>query len=200
VSAPPKEVTLPPTSPSRNRRPVLARRNREITVPEVRLIGPDGDQVGVVTLVEALRVAEAANMDLVEVAPDAKPPVCKVLNWSKLQFTQEKERRNTLHRQRVTSVTKEIQIRPEIDTHDLHTKVISAVRFLEKGLRVRVTVNLHGRYITRPESADDRLADVAQILEEVTGLPADSFYDGAVQRAGRKITQNLRPASVAKSK
>lgn len=173
--------------------PNSLRRNGDIRAPEVRLIGPDGRQIGIVPLATARALADEHAMDLVEISPEAAPPVAKVMNWSKIQFAEEKERRAARSRQRTTNVTKEVQLRPEIDAHDLLVKAQAASRFLAKGLRVRVVVNLHGRFIERPEVAIALLERFCAAASEPLGCPSSDIQDGPVSRAGRHVSQALRP-------
>jgi translation initiation factor IF-3 len=138
-------------------------------------------------------------MDLVEISPEATPPVAKVMNWSKVLFTEEKERRAARSRQRTTNVTKEVQLRPEIDAHDLLVKAQAASRFLAKGLRVRVVVNLHGRFIERPEIATSLLERFSAAAAEPLGHLSSDIQDGPVSKAGRHVSQALHPVRTAHS-
>ena len=173
--------------------PHSLRRNEDITCKEVRLIGPDGHQIGVVSLAEARSLASEHFMDLVEISPEATPPVCKVMNWSKIQFAEEKEKRAARTRQRTTNVTKEVQLRPEIDVHDLLVKAQAASRFLSKGLRVRVVVNLHGRFIERPEVATTLIERFCEATAAHLDHLGPDIKDGAVSVSGRRVSQALRP-------
>ena len=124
--------------------------NERIRVPEVRLIGPGGEQVGIVRIEDALRVAADADLDLVEVAPDAKPPVCKIMDYGKFKYeTALKERESRKNQQQ--TVVKEQKLRPKIDPHDYETKKGHVVRFLEAGSKVKVTIMFRGREQSRPE-------------------------------------------------
>ena len=124
--------------------------NERIRVPEVRLIGPGGEQVGIVRIEDALRVAVDADLDLVEVAPDARPPVCKIMDYGKFKYeTALKERESRKNQQQ--TVVKEQKLRPKIDDHDYETKKGHVVRFLEAGSKVKVTIMFRGREQSRPE-------------------------------------------------
>ena len=186
-----------PTKKAQSPNPL--RRNEDIRAREVRLIGPDGHQIGVVPLATARALADEHSMDLVEISPEATPPVAKVMNWSKIQFTEEKERRAARSRQRTTNITKEVQLRPEIDAHDLLVKAQAASRFLSRGLRVRVVVNLHGRFIERPEIAISLLERFSAAASESLGHLSSDIQDGPVSRSGRHVSQGLRPMRTAHS-
>ena len=123
----------------------IPRRNQQISATEVRLIGPDGQQIGVLSLSQALDLANEADLDLVEISPDATPPVCKIFDWSKDQYLTDKEQRAAKRRQQAVQEVKEIQLRPGISDHDLGVRAQSTKRFLEKGAKVRVVIILIGR-------------------------------------------------------
>jgi len=141
--------------------------NREIRAPKVRVIDKDGGQVGVLTLAEALAKAEAAGLDLVEIAPSAEPPVCKIIDFGKYRYQltkKEKEQKKTQHQVKV----KEIKIKPNTDEHDLMTKIKHAKEFIAKGNKVRLTCVFRGREMLHPEFGQrvvrrmcDDLADIA---------------------------------------
>jgi len=173
---------------NQSRRPVQKgpRRNRDIRATQVRLIDQEGQQVGIVSIKEALEIAAAAELDLVEVSPEANPPVCKILNWSKEQFLADKERRAAKRRQNPAQVTKEVQLRPGIDDHDLAVKAAAADRFLAKGHKVRIVVTLQGRMISRPQEAD-------RALERILTLLGAHQLDGEASRSGRKTVQVVAP-------
>src|SRR6202022_1215629 len=124
--------------------------NERIRVPEVRLIGPGGEQVGIVRIEDALRVAADADLDLVEVAPDAKPPVLKIMGYGKYKYEAAQKARESRKNQQQT-VVKEQKLRPKIDPHDYETKKGHVVRFLEAGSKVKVTIMFRGREQARPE-------------------------------------------------
>ena len=124
--------------------------NERIRVPEVRLIGPGGEQVGIVRIEDALRVAADADLDLVEVAPNARPPVCKIMDYGKYKYETAQKARESRKNQQQT-VVKEQKLRPKIDDHDYETKKGHVVRFLEAGSKVKVTIMFRGREQSRPE-------------------------------------------------
>lgn len=141
--------------------------NREIRVPKVRLIDRDGSQAGVVTLAEALTKAEQAGLDLVEIAPNAEPPVCKIIDYGKYRYQlvkKEKEQKKAQHQVKV----KEIKLKPNTDEHDLITKMKHAREFVVKGNKVRLTCVFRGREMLHPEYGEkvmrrfcDELSDIA---------------------------------------
>lgn len=142
--------------------------NKEIRAPRVRVIGANGEQVGIIALYEALRLAEDAELDLVEVVSNSNPPVCKVMNFGKFRYDQtkrEKENKKTQHQIKV----KEVKIKPNIGTHDLETKYRHARQFIEEGDKVKLTCTFRGREMMHPEFGEklvremlDKLSDIAQ--------------------------------------
>jgi len=143
--------------------------NREIRAPKVRLIGKDGDQVGIVNIYQALSQAQEDGLDLVEISPHAKPPVCKVIDYGKFRYQRTKRERESKKAQPQAKL-KEIKVKPNIDEHDLLIKIKHAREFVEKGHKVRVTCMFRGREVTRPElgyRVTDRiigeLGDIAQV-------------------------------------
>ena len=160
--------------------------NEEIRVSEVRLIGPDGQNVGVVPIAEALRIAQEANLDLVEVAPNTVPPVCRVLNFGKFLYEKAKKDREARRAQTKIEV-KEIRLRPKTSDHHRSFKIRDARRWLGEGQKVRVRVRVRGREISYPEIA---LGDLREIAEELADV-------GAVEQApsmeGRTIFMVMAP-------
>lgn len=135
-------------------------------MPKVRLIGPDGSQLGVVATREAQTIADEHNLDLVEVAPSSSPPVCKIIDYGKFRFDQtkrEKESKKAHHQVKI----KEIKLKPNIDSHDLLTKTKRARQFLEKGNKVKVTCMFRGREMAYPENGRKV---VQKLLDEVMDL------------------------------
>ena len=129
---------------------VEPRINERIRVPEVRLVGPNGEQVGIVALGDALRLAQESDLDLVEVAPTARPPVCKLMDYGKFKYESALKARESRKNQAQT-VIKEIKLRPKIDPHDYGTKKGHVERFLRQGDKVKVTIMFRGREQSRPE-------------------------------------------------
>lgn len=143
--------------------------NDEIRISPVRLIDPDGEQVGVVSLQAAREAAADHDLDLVEVAPNARPPVLKVMDWGKYRYEQQKQQQEARRNQQ-TVETKEVQLRPVTEDHDFDTKIKRARRFLEDGNVVRIVLRYRGREMRRPEVGEamlDRVADATSDLAEV---------------------------------
>ena len=140
--------------------------NERIRVPEVRLIGPDGQQVGILKTAEALRYAQERDLDLVEVAPDAKPPVCRVLDYSKYKYEQNQRQKAARKHQQQINV-REIKLRPKIADHDYQTKKGHVERFLKGGDKVKVTIMFRGREQAHPERGR---ALLARLFEDLEGL------------------------------
>ncbi|HYD67729.1 MAG TPA: translation initiation factor IF-3 [Azospirillum sp.] len=143
--------------------------NREITARTVRLVGADGEMIGVVSLRDAFDAAADANLDLVEVAPQADPPVCKILDYGKFRFEEQKKAAEARKKQKIIEL-KEIKLRPGIDDNDYEVKMRSAVRFLEEGDKVKVTMRFRGREMAHQHlgmevllRVRDRLADLAKV-------------------------------------
>ncbi|MBX6395822.1 MAG: translation initiation factor IF-3, partial [Alicyclobacillaceae bacterium] len=121
--------------------------NEQIRAREVRLIDVDGSQLGIVPLREALRIAGEKNLDLVNVAPTAKPPVCRIMDYGKYKYEQSKREKEARRNQKIVSI-KEVRLTPNIEEHDFQTKLRSVIRFLEQGDKVKATVRFRGREIT----------------------------------------------------
>ncbi|MCG8477896.1 MAG: translation initiation factor IF-3 [Spirochaetales bacterium] len=140
------------------------RTNEAIRVREVRLIGGDGEQLGIVPTLEALKIARERGVDLVEVAPQAKPPVCKVLDYGKFKFEQEKNARESRKKQKLLKL-KEVRMQPKIETHDLEFKTKHIQDFLEAGSKVKVTIRFRGRELAHTELGRVVLDKILEMLE-----------------------------------
>lgn len=140
--------------------------NHQITARELRIIGAEGEQLGIMTLSEALRAAEDAGYDLVEIAPGANPPVAKILDWGKYQYEQTKQLQKSRKNQRTIEV-KQVRMGTKIADHDLEVKSAQAKRFLEKDHKVKVAVLFRGREITHPEIGYKLLERFYQGLAEI---------------------------------
>ncbi len=140
--------------------------NEEIDVPEVRLVDADGEMLGVLSHQEALEKANEVGLDLVEVSPNADPPVCKILDYGKFKYNEQKRRHDARKKQKTIEV-KEIKMRPGIDTHDYDVKLRSARRFLDDGDKVKVTIRFRGRELAHQELGMDVLNRVRKELEEI---------------------------------
>lgn len=160
--------------------------NEKIQVREVRLIDDQGNQVGIVPTVQALKMARDAGLDLVEVSPTAKPPVCKLLDFGKYKFEQEKKVRESRKKQ-TTLKLKEIRMQPKIERHDLDFKSKHIREFLDEGFKVKVTVRFRGRELAHTERGRDVLNQVLTLLE-------DSFVvDKNPVMEGRMMSMFLSP-------
>jgi translation initiation factor IF-3 len=146
--------------------------NEEITTDEVRAVAPDGNQLGVLKTVKALEMAEGYNLDLVEVAPNASPPVCRIMDYGKYKYQLSKKEKVSKKKQHVIHV-KEIRLRPTIDSHDIATKMKQSRKFLEEGNHVRVRIQFRGRQIVHPELGQAVLARVQQDLGDIAVMEKD---------------------------
>ena len=166
--------------------------NERIRVPEVRLIDENGQQVGIMKTSEAIRYAESRELDLVEVAPDAKPPVCRVLDYSKYKYEQiQKQKAARKHQQQIN--IREIKFRPKIAQHDYDTKKGHVERFLKARDKVKVTIMFRGREVAHPERGEIILNRLA---EELTELAVVDATDSEPEKA-HKTQQQHRPAGSA---
>src|SRR4030095_11930173 len=137
-----------------------------IRVPEVRLVGPNGEQVGIVRIEDALRLAQESDLDLVEVAPTARPPVAKLMDYGKFKYENAQKARET-RRNQTNTVIKEMKLRPKIDAHDYETKKGHVVRFLRAGDKVKITIMFRGREQHRPELGFRLLQRLAEDVNEL---------------------------------
>ncbi|WP_282785024.1 MULTISPECIES: translation initiation factor IF-3 [unclassified Nocardia] len=167
--------------------------NDRIRVPEVRLIGPGGEQVGIVRVEDALRVAMEADLDLVEVAPDARPPVCKIMDYGKFKYETAQKARESRKNQQQT-VIKEQKLRPKIDDHDYETKKGHVLRFLQAGSKVKVTIMFRGREQSRPELGYRLLQRLASDVAEF------GYVETSAKQDGRNMTMVLAPHKGAKTR
>ena len=160
--------------------------NRRIRASEVRLIDENGKQYGVVSIEKALELAENASLDLVEIAPDAKPPVCKILNFGKYKYDKEKQKKINKKKQHVVNI-KEIRLRPNTDKHDLIIKLNKAQNFLLNGDKLKVTIMFRGREFARKEIGYELLDKVKDVLKDISQI------DSEPSLSGRRITLVLSP-------
>jgi translation initiation factor IF-3 len=169
-----------PGTVSKPRRPFISvepRINDRIRVPEVRLVGPNGEQVGIVAIGDALRLAQEADLDLVEVAPTARPPVCKLMDYGKFKYESAQKAREA-RRNQVHTVIKEMKLRPKIDPHDYETKKGHVVRFLKAGDKVKITIMFRGREQSRPELGFRLLKRLAEDVQELGYVEFEPKQDG----------------------
>ena len=160
--------------------------NDRIRVSEVRLVGPNGETVGIVPTADALRLAQEADLDLVEVAPTARPPVCKLMDYGKFKYENAQKAREA-RRNQTNVVIKEMKLRPKIDAHDYETKKGHVVRFLKAGDKVKITIMFRGREQHRPELGFRLLQRLA---EDVTEL---GFVESSPKQDGRNMIMVLGP-------
>jgi translation initiation factor IF-3 len=174
--------------------------NETIRVPEVRLIGPNNENIGVVPIEQALKIAREAEKDLVEVAPTAQPPVCRVMDFGKFLYEREKKEKEAKKAQTKIEV-KEIRLRPKTNEHHRGFKTRDARRWLLDGNKVRVTVRFRGREITYPELALEDLKEIAEELADVSSIEAAPAIEGKVMTmvlAPSKFTGKKKPEPEAK--
>ncbi len=152
----------------------------------MRLVGPNGEQVGIVRIDDALRLAQESDLDLVEVAPTARPPVCKLMDYGKFKYENAQKARET-RRNQTNTVIKEMKLRPKIDAHDYETKKGHVVRFLRQGDKVKITIMFRGREQSRPELGFRLLQRLAGDVEEL------GFVESAPKQDGRNMIMVLGP-------
>ena len=140
--------------------------NEQIRDREVRLIGADGEQIGVVSSREAQKIADEAGLDLVKIAPNAKPPVCKVIDYGKYRYEMARKDKEAKKKQKTVEL-KEIRLSPNIDTNDLNTKMNAAKKFLAKGNKVKITLRFRGREMAHMSSSKHILDDFAENLSDI---------------------------------
>ncbi|WP_433066852.1 translation initiation factor IF-3 [Dactylosporangium sp. CS-033363] len=165
---------------------VEPRVNEQIRAREVRLVGPEGEQVGIVPLERALQLAADVDLDLVEVAPMARPPVCKLMDFGKFKYESALKAREARRNQQQT-VIKEMKLRPKIDPHDYETKKGHVVRFLKAGDKVKVTIMFRGREQSRPELGFRLLRKLSEEISEL------GFVEAAPKQDGRNMIMVLAP-------
>ena len=163
--------------------------NFEIKDAEVRLIGPDGEQLGIVSNKEAQRIADEHNLDLVKIAPQAKPPVCRVMDYWKHKFELAKKEKEARKNQKVISI-KEVRLSPNIDEHDFNTKVNQGIKFLKSGDKVKVSVRFRGREITHSSIGKDLLIRVQDAMSEV------GVVEKGIKLEGRNMAMFVVPKKI----
>ena len=182
---------------------VEPRINDRIRVPEVRLVGPNGEQIGVTRIEDAIRMAMENDLDLVEVAPEARPPVAKIMDYGKFKYQEALKAREN-RRSQVNVVVKEMKLRPRIESHDYDTKKNHIERFLLGGDKVKVTIMFRGREQSRPEMGYKLLARLAEDLAEVSIVEFAPKQDGRnmvmVLAPNRRKSDAVRAKQVAKDK
>ena len=151
--------------------------NEQIRDKEVRVIGTDGEQIGIMSAKEALKLAEEAGVDLVKIAPTAKPPVCKIVDYGKYKYELTRKEKEAKKKQKVIE-TKEIRLSPNIDTNDLNTKINAARKFISKGDKVKVTLRFRGREMAHMANSKHILDDFAEALSDVATVDKAPKVEG----------------------
>ena len=158
--------------------------NEQIRDKEVRVVGEDGEQLGIMSSRDAQKLADEAGLDLVKIAPTAKPPVCKIVDYGKYKYEQTRKEKEAKKKQKVIEI-KEIRLSPNIDTNDLNTKMNAARKFLTKGDRVKVTLRFRGREMAHMNSSKHILDEIAENLSDV------AVVEKAPKVEGRSMTMFL---------
>ena len=158
--------------------------NEQIRDKEIRLIGEDGQQLGIMSSKEAMKLAEEAGLDLVKIAPTANPPVCKIVDYGKYKYEQVRKEKEARKKQKTVEI-KEIRLSPNIDTNDLNTKISAARKFLSKGDKVKITLRFRGREMTHMNNSKHILDDIAESLSDI------AVVDKAPKVEGRSMTMFL---------
>ena len=177
---------FPPTRTTGGPISTELRINERIRVPEVRLVGPNGETVGIVPTDQALKLAQEADLDLVEIAPQGRPPVCKLMDYGKFKYENAQKAREA-RRNQTNVIIKEMKLRPKIDQHDYETKKGHVVRFLGAGDKVKITIMFRGREQHRPELGFRLLQRLAEDVEEL------GFVESSPKQDGRNMIMVLGP-------
>ena len=151
--------------------------NEQIRDREIRLIGEDGQQLGIMSSREAMKIAREAELDLVKIAPQAKPPVCKIIDYGKYRYELARKEKEAKKKQKTIEV-KEVRLSPNIDSNDLNTKIASARKFLEKGNKVKVTLRFRGREMAHVQSSRHILDEFAKALEDIALVDKPAKMEG----------------------
>ena len=167
--------------------------NERIIAKEVRLVGEKGEQLGIMSLQQAKETAQRRNLDLVEVSPTAVPPVCRLLDYGKYRYEQDKKEREFRRSQKL-SLLREVRLRPKIDNHDFLAKARSVNKLLSGGDKVKVTIMFRGREITHPENGLRLLREVAELLK------GEATVDSQPAMVGKRMSIVFSPPSVQKAK
>jgi translation initiation factor IF-3 len=157
--------------------------------PEVRVINPDGQQLGIYPIRQALTIAQELGLDLVEINPKADPPVCRIMDYGKFKYEQKKQTNVARKKQKVIEV-KEIKMRPKTDTHDFETKLKHVRRFIEEGNKARLTIRFRGRELAHPEVAARQLDKMVQAVKDI------AIVEQNYQMEGRMMTMVIAPLKV----
>ena len=151
--------------------------NGQIRDKEVRVIGQDGEQIGIMSSKEAMKLAQEADLDLVKIAPKAQPPVCKIVDYGKYRYELARKEKDAKKKQKTVEV-KEVRLSPNIDTNDLNTKVNNAKKFISKGNKVKVTLRFRGREMAHMQQSKHILDDFAEMLADVASIEKPAKLEG----------------------
>ncbi len=157
----------------------------------MRVTSASGEQLGIMATRDALRMAEEQHLDLVEVAPKAKPPVCRIMDFGKYRYEQQKREKEAKKKQKIVTI-KEVKLRPNIEQHDFDVKLKNALRFLEEGNKVKVTIMFRGRELSHPELGREVLNRVSAQLKELVSIERDAKLEG------KNMTMILAPKAQTK--
>jgi len=163
--------------------------NRQIRISPVRVIGADGEQLGILAVEEAITAAENEGLDLVEVAPNARPPVVRIMDYGKFKYEQARKARQARKKQHHIQI-KEVKFRPGIEAHDFEFKVRHARKFLEEGNKVKATMMFRGRQMAHPELGREVLTRVAQALDDIGKVESEPMFEA------RTMTMVIAPRAV----
>ena len=151
--------------------------NGQIRDKEVRVIGENGEQIGIMSPREAMKIAQEAELDLVKIAPKAQPPVCKIIDYGKYKYELARKEKEARKKQKTVEI-KEVRLSPNIDTNDLNTKVNNAKKFISKGNKVKVTLRFRGREMAHVQQSSHILDDFAKMLEDMAGVEKAPKLEG----------------------
>lgn len=151
--------------------------NEQIRDREIRLIGENGEQLGIMSAREAMKIAQEAELDLVKIAPTAKPPVCKIIDYGKYRYELARKEKEAKKKQKIIEV-KEVRLSPNIDSNDLNTKISAARKFIQKGNKVKVTLRFRGREMAHMNSSRHILDDFAKELADIAVVDKPSKVEG----------------------
>jgi translation initiation factor IF-3 len=206
MSSPSRPNTYRPIGPSssnyqkrnssfnRNKAPRGPRRNEAIRIPSIRVVGPAGEALGIMPTQEALALARKLQLDLIEIAPNASPPVCRIIDFGKYMYEENKKQSGA---KKNASKLKEVKLRPNIDKHDYETKTRRAEDFLMDGHKVKFTITMRGREMDNPKVAIDLFRRIVETLKEAGTLPDPHFIP---KPSGRNLSFMLSPTPNAKRK
>jgi len=166
--------------------------NEEIRIREVRVTSATGEQLGIMATRDALHMAEEQHLDLVEIAPKAKPPVCRIMDFGKYRYEQQKKDKEAKKKQKVITI-KEVKLRPNIEQHDFDVKLKNALRFVEEGNKVKVTIMFRGREMSHQDLGRDVLQRVAEQLKDLVSIERDAKLEG------KNMIMILAPKAPAKA-